>query len=251
MCKFLLELFAKQQTTASTTTTSATPTVTTSSTVTDNTGSTGTVVVNPEPDPGIVNNNDDNQQNNNHDNTPTAMEQNRNEIEQKVIQFAKEMAKGSVRKVNQIAVHCTATVEGKNYTMDDIDRWHKNRGFTKQKISGHYCGYHFVVALDGTIMCGRDLREVGAHVSGYNTPSIGVCYIGGLDGNEKAKDTRTPAQREAMTWLIGLLKHTLNITKVQGHRDYSPDKNGNGIIERFEWIKDCPCFDAIPEYKNV
>ena len=54
-----------------------------------------------------------------------------------------------------------------------------------------------------------------------------------------------------MVWLIGLLKHTLNISKVQGHRDYSPDKNGNGIIERFEWIKDCPCFNAIPEYKNL
>lgn len=227
-----MELFAKQQQTNTSTATS--------STIVENTGST-TVEI-EDQDLTDVNNND---------NTPSDMEQNRYEIEQKVIQFAKEMAKGSARKVNQIAVHCTATVEGKSYTIDDIDRWHKQRGFNKQKISGRYCGYHFVIALDGTIMCGRDLREVGAHVSGYNTSSIGVCYIGGLDGNQKAKDTRTPEQKEALVWLISLLKHTLNITKVQGHRDYSPDTNGNGIIERFEWIKDCPCFDAIPEYKKL
>lgn len=245
MCKFLLELFAKHQ--QQQTTPTATTVVTTTSTVTNTTGTTGsTVVVTPEPvDVG------DNNNNNHIDNTPTAMEKNRYEIEQKVIQFAKDMAKGSARKVNQIAVHCTATIEGTPVSIEDIDRWHKQRGFTKQKISGHYCGYHFVVALDGTIMCGRDLREVGAHVSGYNTPSIGVCYVGGLDSAGKAKDTRTPEQKEAMVWLIGLLKHTLNISKVQGHRDYSPDKNGNGIIERFEWIKDCPCFNAIPEYKNL
>ena len=173
------------------------------------------------------------------------------EIQKKIDSFAGEMMSGKARKVNQVAVHCTATKEGKSYTIADIDSWHKARGFTKQKISGHYCGYHFVVALDGTIMCGRDLREIGAHVSGYNSNSIGVCYVGGLDGNGKAKDTRTPEQKESMRWLIAELKHRLNITKVQGHRDYSPDKNGNGIIESFEWIKDCPCFNAIPEYKDL
>jgi hypothetical protein len=100
-------------------------------------------------------------------------------------------------------------------------------------------------------MCGRDLREIGAHVKGYNSISVGVCYVGGLDKNYKEKDTRTPEQKETLKWLIGELKHRLNISKVQGHRDYSPDTNNNGVIEEFEWIKSCPCFDAIPEYKDI
>ena len=117
------------------------------------------------------------------------------EIEKKIIDYALKMSAGSVRMINQIAVHCTATKEGVKVIMADIDAWHKDRGFKKQKLSGHYCGYHYVVALDGSIMCGRDLSEVGAHVKNYNTPSIGVCYVGGLDKNGKEKDTRTPEQK--------------------------------------------------------
>ena len=181
--------------------------------------------------------------------TPKEME--RLEIEKKIIDYALKMSAGSVRMINQIAVHCTATKEGVKVTMADIDAWHKDRGFKKQKLSGHYCGYHYVIALDGEIMCGRDLSEIGAHVKDYNSHSIGVCYVGGLNKNMKECDTRTPEQKEALVWLIGTLKHRLNIKTVKGHRDYSPDTNNNGIIEEFEWIKSCPCFDAIPEYKGI
>lgn len=173
--------------------------------------------------------------------TPTEPEKtdNHTELLMEFEKFAKEMNAKKVRTVTEIAVHCTATKEGKNFTVADIDRWHKDAGFTKQKISGHYCGYHYVVALDGTIMKGRDLRETGAHTSGHNSNSIGVCYVGGLDGKGKAKDTRTPEQKESLLWLIANLKRYLNIKKVQGHRDY-PNVN-----------KACPCFNAIPEYQNV
>lgn len=243
MCKFLLELLKGQKTTGGTQTSSASTSGTVVS-VDIHSGSTGSTATQEPEKPPVVTEPDDN----------TITEQpnmERIEIQKRIKEFAEEMRAGKARKVNQVAVHCSATKEGKAYTVSDIDAWHKARGFTKQKISGHYCGYHFVVALDGTIMCGRDLREIGAHVSGYNSNSVGVCYIGGLDANGKAKDTRTPAQKESMAWLIAELKHILNISKVQGHRDYSPDKNGNGIIESFEWIKDCPCFNAIPEYKNL
>ena len=182
---------------------------------------------------------------------PTEKELERAEIKKKIVEYAAKMAEGKVRNVNQIAVHCTATKEGEVVTMEDIDKWHKARGFKKQKLSGHYCGYHYVVALDGSIMCGRDLSEIGAHVKDYNTPSIGVCYVGGLDKNKKAKDTRTAEQKETLEWLISTLKHELNINVVKGHRDYSPDTNNNGVIDPFERIKACPCFDAIPEYKNL
>jgi len=173
------------------------------------------------------------------------------EFEKRIADYAVELASGKVRKLIEIAVHCTATEEGVEVTIEDIDKWHKARGFNKQKQSGHYCGYHYVVALDGTIMFGRYLCETGAHVKDHNSKSIGVCYVGGLDKNGKPKDTRTDAQKETLVYLISKLKSTFNIDKVQGHRDYSPDTNGNGIVDSFEWIKSCPCFDAIPEYKNV
>lgn len=248
MCKFLLELFMAKPATGNTQISSTEEPQVTATT-------TGDTVVSIDIHSGSTNSDTDTPpvvDDGGNDNTITEQpNMERIEIQKRIREFAEEMRAGKARKVNQIAVHCSATNEGKAYTVSDIDAWHKARGFTKQKISGHYCGYHFVVALDGTIMCGRDLREIGAHVSGYNSNSVGVCYIGGLDANGKAKDTRTPAQKESMAWLIAELKHILNISKVQGHRDYSPDKNGNGIIESFEWIKDCPCFNAIPEYKNL
>ena len=36
---------------------------------------------------------------------------------------------------------------------------------------------------------------------------------------------------------------------ILGHRDFSNDKDGSGVIESWERIKECPCFDAIPEYQ--
>ncbi len=238
MCKILKALFNKPQRGIT-------------STQGDETGTTEPVIIFPEPvETGETTTDTDND--NNDESEAIVMTEDRLEVQRKIIDFAREMFNGQAREVNQIAVHCTATAEGRNVTMSELDSWHKARGFSKQKLSGHYCGYHFVIALDGTIMCGRDLREVGAHVSGYNSKSIGVCYVGGLDASgKKAKDTRTDEQKDTLIWLISELKHVLNIRKVQGHRDYSPDKNGNGIIESFEWIKDCPCFNAIPEYKDL
>ncbi|MDD4728576.1 MAG: N-acetylmuramoyl-L-alanine amidase [Dysgonamonadaceae bacterium] len=145
-----------------------------------------------------------------------------------------------MRKINKIIIHCSATKEGQNFTTDDIDRWHKKRGFAK-------IGYHFVIYLDGSVHKGRDISEVGAHVQGQNSNSIGICYIGGLDVNGKSKDTRTDAQKTSLVKLVAELKAQFPNTTILGHRDYSPDLNGNGIIEPWEWMKDCPCFDVSKE----
>lgn len=157
-----------------------------------------------------------------------------------------------LRLIKYIIVHCSAT--GPNVVADvqAIDRWHKARGFRQQRKSGHYCGYHFVILQDGTIEIGRVLNEVGAHTPNFNTPSIGICYAGGLDAQGKAVDTRTPAQKEALEWLITkLVERFASVQKIAGHRDFSPDKNGNGIIDKWEYLKACPCFDAIPEYRHI
>lgn len=104
-----------------------------------------------------------------------------------------------MRTINEIIVHCSATPEGRSFNVTDIDRWHRQRGFS-------CIGYHYVVLLDGVIERGRPEEVVGAHCKGHNRRSIGVCYIGGLDSNNEPKDTRTAAQRHALLRLMRELK---------------------------------------------
>lgn len=137
-----------------------------------------------------------------------------------------------MRKINTIIVHCSATKEGQNFSASDIDKWHKERGFNS-------IGYHYIIKLDGTIEKGRDINEIGAHAKGYNTNSIGICYIGGLDSKCNPKDTRTNEQKDALISLISNCIYDIpEINKILGHRDTGANKA-------------CPCFDAIPEYEYL
>ncbi len=150
------------------------------------------------------------------------------------------------RFINEIIVHCSATPEGMDFSVARIRACHLARKFND-------IGYHYVIYRDGSIHAGRPEALVGAHAPGHNTNSIGICYIGGYAADGKTcKDTRTPAQKAALITLIKtLIAKYPTIRKVMGHRDTSPDLNHNGIIEPFEYIKGCPCFDAIPEYQDL
>lgn len=150
--------------------------------------------------------------------------------------------KVSKRTINEIIIHCTATKEGKNYTVAEIKNMHLARGFSD-------VGYHYIIDINGKLDFGRPVDIVGAHCSGHNAHSIGICYIGGLDANNKPKDTRTAKQKDALNELIRSLKGLYPTAKILGHRDTSPDLNGNGLVEKFEWIKVCPCFNVKDEYK--
>lgn len=154
-----------------------------------------------------------------------------------------------MKKIDAIVIHCSATRAGQDVRASDIDKWHKERGFS-------CIGYNFVIDLDGTVEVGRPLTIDGAHcntagVSGlsYNKHSIGICYVGGLDKKGNPADTRTPEQKKALANLVyDLLEKYPGIVEVIGHRDASTDKNGDGKVTRNEWIKDCPCFDVKSEF---
>lgn len=88
-------------------------------------------------------------------------------------------------------------------------------------------------------------------MAGFNKGIVAVSYIGGIDAKGKAIDNRTPAQKATMLKLVIELKSKFKTAIVQGHRDFSPDKNHNGKIDWFEYIKQCPCFDAKKEYANI
>ncbi len=145
-----------------------------------------------------------------------------------------------MRDINHIVIHCSASVEGKDYKRDYIYGVHKAKGFSD-------VGYHYIILLDGTIVKGRSVAKVGAHVKGSNYNSIGVCYIGGLNTDRKPKDTRTIPQIHALRACVDMLKIRFPDSDVLGHRDYSPDLNGDGQITSDEWMKACPCFDVKTE----
>ena len=161
-----------------------------------------------------------------------------------LLKLIPERLKKSKRTITDIVIHCTATRAWQDYSADDIRRMHKARGWAD-------IGYHYVVRLDGTIEPGRDVDKIGAHVSGHNANSIGVVYVGGLDNQGKAKDTRTENQKNALLNLLLDLRQLYPNARISGHRDFSPDLNGNGTIEPCEWIKECPCFDAKSEYRRI
>lgn len=157
------------------------------------------------------------------------------------MELTPNLSKKTTRKIDKIIIHCSATKEGQNMTVEQIDKAHSKRGFAG-------IGYHFVIYLDGSIHDGRDICKIGAHCTGYNTGSIGICYVGGLDKRDKngkmIKDTRTAAQKNALYQLVKILMYRYPIKEVKGHRDYSPDTNGDGVISKYEWIKGCPCFEV-------
>jgi N-acetylmuramoyl-L-alanine amidase len=139
--------------------------------------------------------------------------------------------KRSKRRITEIIVHCSATPEGKDYTVFDIRRWHKQQGWSD-------IGYHYVVYRNGHIEAGRDVDIIGAHCEGHNAHSIGVCYIGGVARDGKTpKDTRTLAQKASLISVLTELRQMYPQAKIYGHRDFAH--------------KDCPSFDAKLEYKNI
>lgn len=136
------------------------------------------------------------------------------------------------KSTDWLVIHCTATPEGKEFHAKDIDRMHRERG-----LNG--IGYHFIVCLDGTVEKGRPENMIGAHVEGFNSNSVGISYIGGVDAKGKSKDTRTPAQKVAIVGLLKELRRRYPHAKIQGHRDF-PNVH-----------KDCPCFNAKLEYVGI
>lgn len=144
-----------------------------------------------------------------------------------------------MRKINYIVVHCSATREGHALTPEALNEEHR-RGF-------RCTGYHYYIRRDGTTVLTRPPELAGAHVKGYNMHSIGLCYEGGLDALGHAKDTRTPQQRSAMRLLVHQLLKLHPNARVCGHRDLSPDADGDGLVEAEEWVKECPCFEVSKE----
>ena len=136
-----------------------------------------------------------------------------------------------MRKIDLIVIHCSATRENKSFPVTSLIACHQDRfGFT---------GYHYYITKDGQVYQTRHENLPGAHVKHYNQHSIGICYEGGLDKDGKPKDTRTPEQKATLVALLRSLREDYPEAVILGHRDIP------GVR------KDCPCFDAEQEYRDI
>ena len=142
-----------------------------------------------------------------------------------------------MREINLIVVHCSATRADRDFTENDLEVCHRHRGFNG-------AGYHFYIRKNGDIKNTRPLEKPGAHALGYNAHSIGICYEGGLDVRYRPADTRTEWQKHSLRVLIRTLLMDYPGCRVCGHRNLSPDRNGDGRISPEEWVKECPCFEV-------
>ena len=137
-----------------------------------------------------------------------------------------------MRKINKIILHCAATPQGREVSLDTIRKWHLQRGFND-------IGYHYVIDLQGGVHIGRPINKQGAHCSCHNRVSIGICYVGGMSKDmKKAKDTRTQAQKDSLIKLMHELiyKYNKDMT-IHGHNEYAN--------------KACPSFNVQEEYANL
>lgn len=150
-----------------------------------------------------------------------------------------------MRRITLIIIHCSATRCNRRYTFDRCRRDHIRHNGWKD------IGYHYYIETDGTVHQGRAEAVAGAHCRNHNAHSIGICYEGGLDAAGRAADTRTGAQKDSLLGLVNDLRRRYPRAIVMGHRDLSPDIDGNGLVTPNEYIKQCPCFDAMREYGTI
>ncbi len=136
-----------------------------------------------------------------------------------------------MRLVKEIIVHCSATREEQQVSVDTIRDWHLAKGWND-------IGYHFYIDLDGTINKGRDIDKIGAHCKGHNRNSIGICYCGGVESDGKTpKDTRTQEQKDSLLNVLKTLKAMYPEAVIYSHNEFA--------------AKACPSFDATEEYENI
>lgn len=172
------------------------------------------------------------------------------------------------RLLNAIVIHCSATPNFKDFNALGIDAMHKARGFIRDAQARRNfnpqlgsIGYHFVIDVNGKTETGRGIEEIGAHVkqNNGNARSIGICLI----GTSKFSDEQCAALKQLMLSIVSKISgreiHTdtacMTALKdmgiaVKGHRDYSPDLNNDGVIQRAEWMKTCPGFSVAKWIKS-
>lgn len=141
-----------------------------------------------------------------------------------------------MRRIDYIVIHCTATPQ--TTTIQSI------RNHWKNVLKWKNVGYHYIVEANGNVVQLADIAIPTNGVAGFNTRSIHISYIGGVDRNGKPVDNRTDAQKKSLIDIIKKVRNEVVLQQrtfpiIQGHTDFP------GVS------KACPCFDAKEEYKDI
>ena len=136
-----------------------------------------------------------------------------------------------MRDITRIIVHCTATPPDMDIGVPEVRQWHKDRGWSD-------IGYHFLIRRNGYVATGRPIERIGAHTKGYNSSSIGIALVGGVDKHGKPDFNFTFEQMESLKAHVdSLLTIYPHIDEIRGHRDFAN--------------KACPCFDVRSFFKEA
>ena len=141
-----------------------------------------------------------------------------------------------MRKIERIFVHCTASPQ--SWGVEELKQEFKNKGWTNP-------GYHYVITKDGGVHQMLPVEEVSNGVKGYNSTSVNVAYVGGIDSKGNGVDNRTPDQKLSLRETLMFLKSRFPEAKIMGHRSIWGEETPS------KWQKLCPCFNAIEEYRDI
>lgn len=133
-------------------------------------------------------------------------------------------------RTDYLVVHCAATTPKMDVGVKEIDQWHRARGFLK-------VGYHYVIRRSGKVEIGREVDEIGAHVLGHNSDSIGICLVGGVDERDRPQQNFTDEQYHSLNELLTTLFASYPTAELKGHRDFDSGKA-------------CPSFDVHAWWAN-
>ena len=139
-----------------------------------------------------------------------------------------------MRKIDLIVVHCSDSDDSLDIGLKQIKEWHtlpppKGNGWSD-------VGYHFIIRRNGKIELGRKLSDIGAHVKGFNSRSIGICTVG--------RSRFTERQYRTLYGLLRALKREfkLGVDQVKGHYELDPNKTCPNL--NMDWIRAEVLFDG-------
>ena len=136
-----------------------------------------------------------------------------------------------MRQIDYIVIHCTAT-SPTTPVVNILNYWRDRLGWKNP-------GYHRIITSEGFVQELLPLDKVSNGVRGYNSNSVHISYVGGIDKNGKAKDTRTKEQLKSMELELRSLHALFPLAKIQGHKDFP------GVH------KACPSFDVAAYLKTI
>jgi N-acetylmuramoyl-L-alanine amidase len=141
------------------------------------------------------------------------------------------------RNITSMIVHWTETHTNRNIGSEEINQYHLDLG-----IEG--IGYHYVIRRDGSIQRGRPVNLDGDHTPNFNTGSIGVVFVGGINaptGTENSENfisaqSLTRTQVNSFDHLCRAFLNRFDKGYIFGHNDLDEDEFDPGF-DVIEYVK--------------